>query len=140
MPGSLSVGSLVPSDTGSLGSGELPPHVGGPVVGAQVVIIPGVRVSSFLDLNTLLSLDGSGVTPLHADVSSVGVLAEVVVPPCGLGRLGRFNDLGAPPSPDGSGGAPSEVLGEAGRTLGGNEGQKGKKTNLGEHVVCSCAG
>merc|ERR1719436_213804 len=99
VPGSSSVSSLVPSDTGSLGSSELPPHVGGPVVGAQVVIMPGVRVSSFLDVNTFLSLDGSGVTPLHADVSSVGMLAEVVVPPGGLGRLGRFNDLGAPPSP-----------------------------------------
>eukprot|EP00116_Pleurobrachia_bachei_P000377 sb/3460639/ len=134
MPCSLSVSTLVPPDTSSLGSGELPPHIRCPVVGTQVVIMPRVGVSSLLDLDTLLSLDGSGITPLHSNVLGVGVLAEVVVPPGGMGRLGGFNDLDTSPSPDGSGRAPFEILGETGRTLRGNEGQEGKQTNLRDHV------
>jgi hypothetical protein len=134
MPCSLSISSLVPPDTGSLGSSELPPHIRSPVVGTQVVIMPRVGVSSLLDLDTLLSLDGSSITPLHSTVLGVGVLAEVVVPPGGMGRLGGFNDLDTSPSPDGSGAAPFEVLGETGRTLCGNEGQKGKQTNLRDHI------
>ena len=99
-----------------------------------------MRVSWLKDPDTLLSFDGSTETPLHSNVCSVGVLAEVVVPPGGLFRLGRFNDLDAPPSLDRSSEAPSEVVGEPRRTLRGNESQKGKQTNLREHGVCSCAG
>ena len=103
------------------------------MVGTQVIILPRVGVRCLKDLDTLLSLDGPGITPLHSNVLGVGVLAEVVVPPGGMGRFGGFKDLDTPPAPDGSGRAPLEVLGEAGRSLCGNEGQKGKQTNLRDH-------
>ena len=142
MPGSPPISTFEPSNTGSLGSSKFPPHVGCPVVGAQVVIMPRVGVSSLFDLDALLSFDRSSVTPLHTNIMSVGVLAEVVIPPRGMFRLGRFNDLDAPPSLNGSSGTPSKVLREAGRTTRGNESQNcGKQANLrDQHVVCSCAG